>query len=148
MRIHTISLSLGVVFLTLGLSGCPAEGVGDPCEPERVPDNGFVATEAYLETSSVQCRTRICMVYKLEGDTRKIGCNEDGCISPVDFEERVYCTCRCNGPDESKATFCECPGGYSCTEVLTSEASGVGIRGSYCVKKSSLETEEAEAAAQ
>ena len=50
------------------LVGCRASGVGDPCAPEVVPEGGFNMAEAYLETSSVQCRTRVCMVYQLEGD--------------------------------------------------------------------------------
>ena len=49
------------------LAGCTAPGIGDPCIPESIPEGGFVGSEAYLETSSVQCRTRVCMVYQLTG---------------------------------------------------------------------------------
>jgi hypothetical protein len=48
--------------------GCkPGTGVGDPCDPESVPGGGFDRQEVYLETSSVQCRTRVCMVYEIAG---------------------------------------------------------------------------------
>src|SRR4030095_507999 len=79
--------------------GCEAEGVGDPCEPEVVPEGGFRQEEAYLETSSVQCRTRICMVYKLGGDPRE-GCDPKTttCADQAQIAEKVYCTCRCGAP--------------------------------------------------
>jgi hypothetical protein len=49
-------------------TGCAPVGQGDPCTPEAIPGNGFVANEVYVETSSVQCRTRVCMVYHLQGN--------------------------------------------------------------------------------
>lgn len=131
------------LFMGLSLTGCEAPGVGDPCLPEAVPEGGFRDTESYLETSSVQCRTRVCMVYKLEGDPRPV-CEDDpngttaGCPAPGDLadpaeaEERIFCTCRCDGP--SNTTNCECPSGFSCEEVL--DLGGDGIRGSYCIPKS------------
>jgi len=135
--------------------GCPAEGVGDPCRPERVPDNGFARSEAYIETSSVQCRTRICMVYKLQGNPNQICCESNNepagcvrqqdvpnCLSALDVRDRVYCTCRCDGPSDATAGFCECPDGFACTSVLESEQSGAGIRGSYCVKKETVEEDD------
>lgn len=60
-----------VVLLGIGLGvtvACAPQGQGDPCTPEAVPGNGFVAEEVYVETSSVQCRTRVCMVYHLQGN--------------------------------------------------------------------------------
>jgi hypothetical protein len=127
-----------LVFLALTCWACEEPGVGDPCRPESVPSTGFVSSEVYLETSSVQCRSRVCMVYKLQGDTNRIDCAESGCVSSQDLEERVYCSCRCSGPPEATADFCECPDGYSCDEVLQSDRGGPGVRGGYCVKSSTL----------
>ena len=138
------SVSMATMALVAGLSwlpmGCEAPGVGDPCEPEQVPAGGFVPTEAYLETSSVQCRTRVCMVYKLAGDPRE-ECDPTQTVCPTrdQVDDRVYCTCRCRAPDDPNATVCECPEGYECTEVLTSEGAGPGIRGSYCVKSGTIQ---------
>jgi len=115
--------------------------VGDPCDPENVPTGGFNASEAYLETSSVQCRTRVCMVYHLAGDTSDPSCDpttDPNCPSPTDVEARVYCTCRCDAPADSNTPTCSCPGGFSCAEVL--QLGGSGIRGSYCVKDETLPT--------
>jgi len=126
--------------------GCEAPGVGDPCDPESIPPGGFVASEAYLETSSVQCRTRVCIVYQLPGfPNRENECDPavvgGPCATQAETEERVYCTCRCNAPS-GDATTCECPDGFSCVDVLDSEFAGEGIRGSYCVKSSTVTEED------
>lgn len=128
---------VGLAISLLGLlTGCPAPAVGDPCQPESVPCDtssgqcGFNSAEAYIEAGSVQCRTRVCMVYHLDGDPRE-GCEPADCASQDDVEKSVYCTCRCDAPD-SDASTCECPDGFECTEILG--LGGTGIQGSYCVK--------------
>jgi hypothetical protein len=130
---------LAIAGLLIG--GCQAPGVGDPCTPESVPEGGFVSTEAYLETSSVQCRTRVCMVYKLSGipNTADDPCPADQpCASPPDTEARVYCTCRCDAPADSTASLCECPDDYTCEPVIESAMAGPGVQGSYCVRTSTI----------
>ena len=130
---------------TLGLvgalvAGCTGPAVGDPCTPEQIPPNGgFNPAEAYVETSSVQCETRVCLVYRLSGDPRCVGHSIDSqCPTPEsipmasEVEKRIYCTCRCDAPNDSFAT-CECPDDYACVSVL--ELGGPGVEGSYCVKK-------------
>jgi hypothetical protein len=107
----------------LNATGC-ATGVGDPCVPEQIPEGGFDENEAYIETSSVQCETRVCGVFKFEGDPRQ----QDQRI----VEDRIYCTCRCKAPSKEFAT-CECPDDFECVEVL--ELGGKGVRGSYCVRR-------------
>lgn len=119
--------------------GCRGEGVGDPCLPENIPNSGFDPTEAYLETSSVQCRTRTCMVYQLDGHPERIlntpSCPADQTSTCVQDEsvvaERVFCSCRCAGGG-SNTPLCECPDGFACEEVVST--GGGGVRGSYCVR--------------
>lgn len=117
-------------------AGCDAPAVGDPCEPEQIPAGGFDGNEAYLETSSVQCRTRVCMVYKLDG-TPRAGCNpavDPTCITDQGLiENKVYCTCRCDTPEGVSGRTCNCPSGFVCCNVL--DLGGEGIRGSYCVRE-------------
>ncbi|MEZ4254344.1 MAG: hypothetical protein R3A78_01305 [Polyangiales bacterium] len=156
-----LSLCFSSAVLALMAFGCSAPGVGDPCDPESVPEGGFESSEAYLETSSVQCRTRVCMVYHLAGDTRKVtgtdscdettdtdcvngnsDCDDGDTVSSNCVTGRVYCTCRCDAPKGSSTTTCECPDGYSCEEVVATNAAGAGVRGSYCVKKKTVDTEE------
>jgi hypothetical protein len=90
----------------------------------------------------VQCRSRLCIVHKLDNgtdtaaDPRQI-CGEPGskpfpdCVKPEALDDSVYCTCRCGGPKTS-VEFCECPDGFSCQPVLS--LGGDGIRGDYCVR--------------
>jgi len=128
----------------MSIAGCES-AVGDPCLPEKIPQEtnekgevvsvGFSKTEAYIETSSVQCETRVCLVYKLEGDPSP-GCETipdvRTCPTEKEKEDKVYCSCRCKTDDKSFAT-CECPDGYDCVEVQ--ETGAPGSRGSYCVKQ-------------
>jgi hypothetical protein len=134
------------------LQGCASPAVGDPCLPEQVPDNGFVDSESYVESGSVQCETRVCLVYELGGDPRQ-GCVPKGdplcaptssqtcepvvrCPAQQEIDEHVYCTCRCDA-DGTGIDTCECPTGYRCTEVL--QQGDRGVRGSYCVLKKTVE---------
>ena len=155
----------GVVLLVM-LAGCQATGVGDPCTPEQVPTDGFRSGEAYLETSSVQCRTRTCIVFGLDGDpnfprtinggapnpdcpngTRQVvdpatGQTVQVICPPEDVvEERVYCTCRCAAPADSDAPTCECDEGFRCEPILDESFAGSeGFVGSYCVRDLGGET--------
>ena len=143
-----ITKALFLLTLPAILAGCPSTGVGDPCTPESTPMGGFQAAEAYLETSSVQCRTRVCMVYRLAGDPTqsKEDCLLEGLAPAVcdafpartELDERVFCTCRCDtGVPGDDTPVCECGEGFECTEIL--EQGGVGIRGSYCVRNEALD---------
>jgi hypothetical protein len=142
-------LALGCV-LALGAVGCTDEGVGDPCTPEAVPcerngeNCGYKASESYIEASSVQCKSRLCIVHQLDNlsqggnaDPRKICSateNDPTCVDPEQLADAVYCTCRCRSAEGgSKNDLCDCPGGFSCEEILN--LGGSGIVGSYCVRK-------------
>ncbi|MCA9529770.1 MAG: hypothetical protein KC543_06520 [Myxococcales bacterium] len=130
-------VTLLVTATCAGITGCASSGVGDPCNPENVPAGGFSPLEAYLEQGSVQCRTRTCVAYKLDGDPNQViedgTCrNPDECVSKQELEDRVYCTCRCRALEGSSAPTCACPSGYSCTDIL--EVGGTGLRGGYCIK--------------
>jgi hypothetical protein len=142
LRIDAKSLLvLGSALVTALSIGCASPAVGAPCLPEQVPEDGFADQEAYVESSSVQCETRVCLVFRLQGDPRE-GCvpvppdpadpSSRGkiCATPENIEKHIYCTCRCNSPggfDE-----CECPDGFTCITVL--EQGGPGVKGGYCVR--------------
>jgi len=138
---------VAISLLWLAGSGCSSSAVGDPCVPEKVYEGGFLASETYLETSSVQCATRVCLVRGLDGDPSNLeedDCPKDNvdengellepstCVSESDVERSVYCSCRCGAPAGSGLPTCDCPGGFNCEEVL--ETGGDGLRGSYCVR--------------
>lgn len=153
MKMKTMRL-LWLVGVGLLVGGCPSTGVGDPCVPESVPTNGFQPGEAYLETSSVQCRTRVCMVYQFGAsvalDPRE---SQEECLasgrSPAEcaglqpeekIDERVYCTCRCSSQGDSNTPTCSCPSGFTCQDDLLT-LGGDGIRGGYCVRNETLPSE-------
>jgi len=143
--LSSLTSLIALAFVTGALSGCEAPGVGAPCVPESVPEGGFDEQERYLETSSVQCRTRVCLVYELAGDPRELcedaNANPETCVGLEERDERVFCTCRCDAPT-GNARECECPDGFSCQEIL--DIGSDGIRGGYCVRKSLLEDEDGE----
>jgi hypothetical protein len=139
---------MGTVALTLLAGACAENGVGDPCAPEKVPPGGFLQSETYLELSSLQCATRVCLVRGLDGDPNNIQedeCpldpvddpdfdpNDSTCVPQGDVDESVYCSCRCDAPEGSGFSTCSCPSGFKCEEVL--ETGGAGIQGSYCVRE-------------
>ncbi len=133
--LRTCSFAMAAGMLLLGM-GCEARGIGDPCIPEAIPTGGFVEQEIYVETSSVQCRTRTCLVFRLDGDPSE-GCTTN-CADPnvpvtsVNSADRVFCSCRCSAAGGDVNTpLCECTEGFHCVDVLTS--GGVGVRGGYCV---------------
>jgi len=61
-----------VLSLLLASQGCsaPSVGVGDPCTPEQEYDatfSGFDLFEVNIESKSLQCATRVCLVNHFRG---------------------------------------------------------------------------------
>lgn len=143
--VASCALALGVMS-----SGCAASGVGDPCIPEAIPELGFTNRESYVETSSVQCRTRVCLVYRLQGHPERIlgdsaTCDPrymSTCITPEARDERVFCSCRCSAGTggDTNLPLCECNEGFHCVDLLTQ--GGAGVRGGYCIRSEFCEDNE------
>ena len=113
----------------LGLVGCTSAGLGDPCIPERTPPDGFDRSEVYIETSSVQCRTQVCLLYRFEGDPRD--------APPETRNNHSFCSCRCAGEnDDSGLPLCQCADGFRCLTDTDRGFISTGptqVRGGYCV---------------
>ncbi|MEZ4225154.1 MAG: hypothetical protein R3B13_29655 [Polyangiaceae bacterium] len=149
----------GPVWLGCGLcllASCgETSGVGDPCVPEdevNADFAGFSLGEVSVESGSVQCESRLCIVNHFQG---RVGCaqgqeegqgscrtaNGDDVTSAVkawDLDRpassTVYCSCRCDGPTTG-ARYCECPSGYSCRKLIDNLGLGQDeLAGSYCIK--------------
>lgn len=127
--------SLASVVALAAVAGCSTSSVGDPCTPEQVPAGGFDPSETFLETGSVQCATRVCLVDNLAGDPNDV-CGQPGasenCVQPSEIEDKVFCSCRCSAPSGSSVPTCGCPSGFLCEDIL--ETGGEGLRGGYCVR--------------
>lgn len=129
---------LACVVIGVAIGGCSTPAVGDPCLPEQIPETGFDPREAYIESNSVQCETRVCMVFHLDGDpTCPEGQStpEHKCAMASLVDDSVYCTCRCDSGGTGFAE-CECPDGFSCVEVLS--RGGAGVKGGYCVNNKTV----------
>jgi hypothetical protein len=84
--------------------GCEAGHVGDPCVPEdeyRQNFSGYSASEVNLETGSLSCQTRICLVQHFQG---RVSCpygQEEAALGlPPDDPRR----CRVPGTDGTGST--------------------------------------------
>ncbi len=129
---------VAALFVVFAASACAPSGVGDPCVPEQNPAGGFKSSEAYIEQNSVQCRTRVCLVYQLNGDPNCIDPGDPKCATDKDVRDRVYCSCRCKtGENDTKSGVCQCPEGYSCESILNA-STNPGVTGSYCVKTTTV----------
>ncbi len=128
-------------FGALTALGCGDLGVGDPCAPQRpmgqvcspnaMMTNGcFRGTEVYIETQSLQCRSRICLVYRYDEASDDRGTNRP---------KRVFCTCRCGVPAMLRATteesvLCQCPENFVCQTDVAGPQYNPGVQGSYCIR--------------
>ncbi|HET6336226.1 MAG TPA: hypothetical protein VFG30_23550, partial [Polyangiales bacterium] len=120
-----------------GPSSAHPEKVGDPCFSLIVPEGGFDDSQAYVEGNSPYCNDGACLVFHLAGDPRadcslrgSIGGEGTSCANPQEVESRVYCSCRCDSPEDFAE--CQCPDGYSCVDVL--DNGPPEIAGGYCVR--------------
>jgi hypothetical protein len=130
--------------------------------------SGFSLGEVNVESRSFQCETRVCLVNKFQGRVScpygTNGTNPDPTTPPtVDHpyscevpvfggavtvpvqacrterppELSEYCSCRCAGADPN-ARYCECPSGFSCTEVVVDQNRGQEqLAGYYCIRSGS-----------
>lgn len=122
---------------------CPAPAANDDsnlgraCAPRLVPEFGFDEREAYLETGNPDCGGNACLVFELRGDTRESCVPTDGrvCAGPTDLQDRVYCSCRCDGEGVPEDELCDCADGFSCVPILSDKAPSGG---SYCVRNSTI----------
>jgi hypothetical protein len=133
--------------------------------------SGFAVGEVNVESRSFQCETRVCLVNKFRGRVscpygtngaspdsdapptvnHNLPCEVPGfggnVTVPVEPqliqrspEVAVYCSCRCGGSDPN-ARYCECPSGFECAEIVTSQTNQNSgqeqLAGSYCIRSGS-----------
>jgi len=111
MRLHRVLCTVVTgTALLLAATACDPAGVGDPCTPEVRPPAGqaWAYGEVSVETRSLQCRTRTCMVYHFfpagrepgEPDWRVCPNPEPLSSPPERVGERIPCAPKCGEPGE------------------------------------------------
>jgi hypothetical protein len=156
-RVPTLAVASAFTFLF----ACESGGVGDPCVPEHEYSahfSGFSVDEVDVESRSMQCETRLCLVNHFQGrvtcpygQTDERARNDPRCFVPGGKEpvtvavapqlrerrpvDSVYCSCRCNGPD-ANARYCDCPTGFACRALIPKFGLGnQELAGSYCIRE-------------
>lgn len=96
--------------------------------------------EACIDPNNTDCRSgtgKGCRVPGTDGDTPedRIQVAVAPQLLARSADDAVYCSCRCDGPDDS-ARYCECPSGFACVELVEDLGLGSGqLAGSYCIKE-------------
>jgi len=116
MNRHRILCALLAGIALLGMTAsCEPPGVGDPCTPEvRPPPNpdspGMNQPWAYgevsVETRSLQCRTRTCMVYHFFPSGEDVGEPDWRIESQWPADGTPQAPCRTNTTEEFVQHFC------------------------------------------
>jgi hypothetical protein len=101
------ALLAGIALLAVG-AACQPPGVGDPCTPEVRPPEGqaWAYGEVSVETRSLQCRTRTCMVYHFFPAAREFGEPDWRIRANWPAEGSPQSPCRTIGTEEFVQHFC------------------------------------------
>lgn len=92
------------------------------------------AKEASGTPLDAEEEARLCHIPGTADQQNRIAVEVKAQLEHRKAADTVYCSCRCDGPDPD-GRYCECPSGFTCTELL--HDIGLGDRelaGSYCVK--------------
>ncbi|HTN84707.1 MAG TPA: hypothetical protein VL242_13500 [Sorangium sp.] len=92
--------------------------------------------------SAAENEGKACCVPGTEDPVASPVCGQCAGDSDRNAEQAVYCSCRCGvadgEPDDPNFNFCECPQGFSCSEIRPNVGLGdPNITGKYCIKKDS-----------
>lgn len=123
-------------------AACPKEGFvceGGQCK-KKVCFSGECQTEADENPTDKAC----C----IPGSTTPIAqpvCGQCGPNTKRSADNAVYCSCRCGPPDGAEndpvnlnANFCECPEGFTCTQIRADIGLGDKLlAGKYCIRDGS-----------
>jgi hypothetical protein len=131
LRSHLLALVAVAAVAALPVA-CTSGGVGDPCTPDEEYDalfDGFDIAENYLESRSLQCATRVCLVNYFQG---RVSCplgqsaaDITPCAGPGDTACAAGQSCvvsdtlaqACDPCDPAKDAGCmplSCPAGLTC----------------------------------
>ncbi|WP_437580341.1 hypothetical protein [Sorangium sp. So ce887] len=92
--------------------------------------------------SAAENQGKACCVPGTEDPVASPVCGQCAGNSQRNAEQAVYCSCRCGvadgEPDDPNFNFCECPQGFTCSEIRPNVGLGdANITGKYCIKQGS-----------
>ncbi|WP_437602751.1 hypothetical protein [Sorangium sp. So ce590] len=92
--------------------------------------------------SAAENQGKPCCVPGTEDPVASPVCGQCAGNSQRNAEQAVYCSCRCGvadgEPDDPNFNFCECPQGFTCSEIRPNVGLGdPNITGKYCIKQGS-----------
>lgn len=142
MRGRCLFVAVGVAAAGAGAPACHDQGLGDPCVPDqetRADFAGFSEDEVNVETRSMECVSRLCLVNHYRGRVTPGGPpTTPAPCSHRPARDAVYCSCRCanvDGRTDDGFPYCACPDGFTCTQLVSSIGQDVerGLTGAYCI---------------
>ncbi|WP_437562538.1 hypothetical protein [Sorangium sp. So ce542] len=94
---------------------------------------------------------KVCCVPGTEDPVASPVCGQCAPGSNRNAQQAVYCSCRCGvadgEPDDPNFNFCECPQGFTCSEIRPNVGLGDPLlTGKYCIKQGSQFESEGECA--
>jgi hypothetical protein len=123
---------------------------------------GFSASSVVLDANNPACGSGPCLVNHFQGLTScpygqdaqgTPPAGEKACTVPGTGQQvtqavqpwcadrpasaAVYCSCRCanaDGRTDDGATYCECPGSFTCAQFVSPPGPGDTVSGAYCVE--------------
>jgi hypothetical protein len=133
-----------------------------PSEETSPTFAGFSAADVVLDANNPACGAGTCLVNHFQGLTScpygqqaqgtppagEKACTVPGTGQPVtkavqpscadrQASSAVYCSCRCantDGQTDDGATYCICPGSFSCTQLVSPLGPDDTTAGAYCVE--------------
>jgi hypothetical protein len=133
-----------------------------PSEESSPTFTGFSASSVMLDANNPACGSGSCLVNHFQGLTScpygqnaqgtppagEKACTVPGTGQPVTQAVQpwcadrqpsaaVYCSCRCanvDGQTDDGATYCDCPGSFTCTQLVSPLGPNDTSSGAYCVE--------------
>ncbi|MDC0681083.1 hypothetical protein [Sorangium atrum] len=90
--------------------------------------------------SAAENEGKACCVPGTDDQVASPVCGQCAANSNRNAQQAVYCSCRCGvadgEPDDPNFNFCECPQGFTCSEIRPNVGLGdPNITGKYCIKQ-------------
>jgi hypothetical protein len=115
-----------------GRVSCPYGQGKTPGDPKMLGCQSATSTDADKD--------KPCCVPGTDTGIDSEVCGQCGTTSKRDAAQAVYCSCRCDVADGQPAdpnfNFCECPTGYTCSQIRPFVGLGdANLSGKYCIKE-------------